>query len=315
MKKSTPISSTTPGYKKWDRGLKVFYVAMLALPLIQFFICYICVNFNSILLSFQEYDKLTGKTSFVGFDQFAELWRKFFDGTLWKAFGNSMKYFAINVFLVIPCTLMFSYYIFRRFTGGGFFKILLFLPNMVSGMIWVMFYYDLCEFGIPDMLVMMKGLSERPAGLLLETETAESMLIIFNVWMTMGSTMLLYLNAMTQISPSVIEAAELDGAGEARTFVSVILPSIWGTLVSFLVLQIAMIASNQASIFSFFASDGARVQTLGYYQFSLLYWYGQLRGPEAYPYAAAVGLFFTLIVAPVSLISKHFLLKYGPKEE
>ena len=43
------------------RNGNVFFWVMLALPLLQFAIFYVGVNFNSILLAFKSYENYTGK--------------------------------------------------------------------------------------------------------------------------------------------------------------------------------------------------------------------------------------------------------------
>ena len=54
----------------------IFYIAMMALPVIQFSIMYIAVNFNSILLAFKEYDHTTGQYFFTGFQNFTKVFDK-----------------------------------------------------------------------------------------------------------------------------------------------------------------------------------------------------------------------------------------------
>ena len=58
--------------RKIDKKL-IFYIACFALPVLQFLIFYIGVNFQSILLAFQKYD---GKTTSFYFDK-QDLWVNF----------------------------------------------------------------------------------------------------------------------------------------------------------------------------------------------------------------------------------------------
>ena len=116
-------------------------------------------------------------------------------------------------------------------------------------------------------------------------------------------------------SISVLEAAAIDGAGEFRTFFKIVIPMIWQTLVSFIVINMAAIATNQAELFSFFGINAdPSVQTFGYYQFILIM-SGDAKDPTSYPYAAAVGMLMTLLIAPLTMLVRWLLVKYGPKEE
>ena len=53
----------------------IFYWSILALPLLQFGIFYVGVNFNSLLLAFRQFDVMTNESSFVGFSNFAQVFR------------------------------------------------------------------------------------------------------------------------------------------------------------------------------------------------------------------------------------------------
>ena len=46
----------------------IFYIIMIAFPVLQFLVMYIYVNINSILLSFQDFNRDTNQFEFVGFD-------------------------------------------------------------------------------------------------------------------------------------------------------------------------------------------------------------------------------------------------------
>ena len=57
-------SKTTGAVKKMSsikKSGRLFYITMIALPLVQFLIFYVIVNFNSILMAFQNYDNSTGE--------------------------------------------------------------------------------------------------------------------------------------------------------------------------------------------------------------------------------------------------------------
>ena len=56
----------------------LFYIGLLALPLLQFAIFYVYVNFNSFFLSLHEYNVETYKYDFVWFDNFGEVFEEIF---------------------------------------------------------------------------------------------------------------------------------------------------------------------------------------------------------------------------------------------
>ena len=64
--------------KRFDKKL-LFYIGLLALPLLQFSIFYIYVNFNSIILAFKKYDVIEFSYDFVGFGNFETVFDNIFE--------------------------------------------------------------------------------------------------------------------------------------------------------------------------------------------------------------------------------------------
>ena len=294
-----------------ERSANIFFYTMVALPIIQFIIFYIVVNFNSILLAFKQYEVVPGKgyvTRWIDFGNFQTIFSE------WKnteyisnSLPNALKYFALNVLIVIPFTLLFAYYIYKKFRGHDFFRIMLFLPSVICAMVIVVFYRDFVEWVVGELLNYDTIFND--------DARASLPLAILYVMLNFSAGILLYLNAMSAISQSTIEAAKIDGASELRTFWHVVLPSIWGTIVSLLVLAFAEIGMGQANLYSIYGSTALQSQqTLGYYVFNLV---ASQQGNDLtqYPKAAAYGLLITAVIAPVTIIARHMLLKYGPRDE
>ena len=60
--------------RKGDKSELIFYCLLVALPLLQICIFYFYVNFNSILMSFQKYSKVTDTFTFDFGVNFSEIW-------------------------------------------------------------------------------------------------------------------------------------------------------------------------------------------------------------------------------------------------
>src|SRR5206468_6988864 len=70
-----------------------------------------------------------------------------------------------------------------------------------------------------------------------QTSTALPVIMAITVWQFTGITFVLYFAAMSQIEPSVLEAARMDGAGNIRTITSIIWPSVRGTTLALAILS------------------------------------------------------------------------------
>lgn len=298
--------------KSMGKGARTFYIVMFALPLLQFLIFYVAVNFNSILLAFKSIYKVNENghiyyvTKFVGFDTFKKFIVTELNSQLYQvAIKNSLIYLAFSIVIVIPLGLIFSFYVYKKMPCSGLFRTFLFMPSVICSLVLVIFYQYMSDFCIPEMFGVQALLSTK--------KTAFAAIVFFNFWFSFGPASLVYVNAMTQIEPSSIEAAELDGAVGIKQFWYIVLPAIFSSISSYIIICIAQIATNQLSGYSFFreAADNYGVQTIGYNLFVLAST-GEL---EKYPTAAAGGVLFTLIIAPLTMIIRTLLNKFGPSEE
>ena len=96
----------------------IFYIAVVALPVLQFVIFYLYVNFNSIILAFQKYvPPATGEVGFrkvfANFDNFEVAFSTLVNG--WNMIANSLRMIACELFIGLPLALLFSFYIYKKF--------------------------------------------------------------------------------------------------------------------------------------------------------------------------------------------------------
>jgi ABC-type sugar transport system permease subunit len=82
------------------------------------------------------------------------------------------------------------------------------------------------------------GLGSLVQGWLAQSSTALPVLMAITIWEWTGLTFILYFSAISQIDQEILEAARLDGAGNIRTLVSIIWPSVGGTTAAILVLSV-----------------------------------------------------------------------------
>ena len=112
----------------------IYYVLGLALPLTQFFLLYVVVNFNSILLAFQKFDIKTGKYEIIGFDNFKDVFVAFKEGGWFNYILRGLLMYGISI-VEIPFVLLFAFYFCKRKRFYKTFEFILLLPSMISGLV------------------------------------------------------------------------------------------------------------------------------------------------------------------------------------
>ena len=296
----------TVSRKLKERNRKIFYYCMVALPLLQFFIFYVCVNVNSFVLAFKSYSVTEGE-KFVGFENFSNVINGLFDDAkLSTAFTNSLTAWAAGLLIGTTLALVFSYYVYKKYLGSGLFRIVLFLPSIVSSIVLVvMFRYFLTDF-VP---AFVKPWGIKVPDFLDTPDTAWGTLLFYLIWTGFGTSTMMYVGAMNNISDSIVEYAKLDGFSPLQEFFHITLPMIYPTIVTFITVGLAAVFTNQVGLYQFFGKDAEpQLYTVGYYMYVSI----QMGGKADYPFLAAFGLVMTFITAPITLGVKKLLEKYGP---
>ena len=299
------------GIAKRRRQEKVFYWLILALPLLQFCIFYIGVNFNSVLLSFQKIEKsaIDGKFiySWVGLENFKySLSQLLNEYELIQSFKNSIKAYVVGLVFGTGASLLFSYYIYKKGWLSGAFKVILFLPSIVSSVTMVIVFKYFVENAYPELMKIL--FNKEVEGLLANPATAFGTLLLYSVWAGFGGGILMYLGAMNSISESVVEAAQIDGITPLKEFFHITFPLIYPTFVTLFVAGLAGIFSNQLNLYTFFGEGASKQYYLyGYYMFLHTSY-----GMTSYPHVASMGIIFTLILAPIIFFVRWLLNKIGP---
>ena len=298
------------GLKK--RNDMIFYCLMMLFPIAQFCTFYIAVNLNSVILAFKNYETLDGTYGWAGFENFRLVFYNLVhEPTLLYSAKNSLILYACGLVVGVPLALMFSFYIYKKKPLYRVFKIMLFLPSIISAIAMTVMFKYFVERAIPELLELIFG--KTYTGLLSSgSATAFATLVFYSIWIGFGTGILMYSGAMNAISDSVVEAAQIDGIGTVREFFNITIPLIWPTIVTFLVVGVAGIFTNQVNLFSFFGPKAENsLSTFGYY----LYSNTQSATTADYPYLSSMGIVMTFIAVPLTLLVKFLLEKFGPSTD
>lgn len=147
-----------------------------------------------------------------------------------RAMLNTVIYTGI-VLLSIPLALVIAALLQTRgLRSVGLIRVAYFLPIVTMpvavGWIWSLIYNG--EFGVLNTVLRFIGLPGR--SWLTEPQTALVAISLVGIWLSIGYPIVLFIAALQGVPVELTEAAELDGAGPIRRFVSVVLPMISPTV-------------------------------------------------------------------------------------
>ena len=186
---------------------------------------------------------------------------------------------------------------------GRFYRFILFLPSILPGVLLANIFECLSRDVLPLLIGLENPLGSSDPSVILQT------VIAYSVFLGFGTQVLLYSNAMEQISPSVLEAAQLDGVSNLQELFHIILPDIMGTITTFMVATIAGAFTNQANLYTFYgewiATNMSDANTLGYYMFVIVQNGGKF-GKDYYGFASALGLCCTVVAIIPTVLFRNF---------
>ncbi len=291
------------------RSELTFITLALIYPMIIFAIFYLYVNFNSFLLAL----KVEQDGAFVFADDLFANFRKTFrmltkDPVMIQGLKNQLLIYAYGIFINQPFQIIISYFIWKKIPLGGLFKIIIFIPSIVSTMVYV----SIGRYMFNELVPLIVGYQPR---LLDDFDTQFPTVFIYSILIGVGGNIVYYLGAISGVDQSVVEYGKLDGLNSPRELWHIVLPHIWPTMISFIVVTTSQFFTEKLMLYDFFGG-GAHTSsyTLGYYYFQLVFSNNTLN-MTAYPEGAAAGLMFTIIAVPLTFGVKYLLERFGPSED
>lgn len=294
----------------------LFYTAFIAFPILHYLVFYVFINFNSFLMAFRTYtlDPLKGMIyEFAGWKNFGDAWQLLVKSgdRIWM----SVLFLAISLFFSTPLALLFSYYIYKKRFMSGLFRVMLFLPQILSGVILGLLYRYMCN-QVAGWFAD-KWFHTPAKDLLTDPSSQVWMVIFFNVLMSFGVNVLTYSGTMSGINQSLIESAQLDGCNPLQEFLHIVIPMIWPTVATLAVVGFSRIFTEQWQVLTLLSLYPGKADNMGYYLY-VQAMNGDFISSQttlAYGTLSALGLILTAFILPTTMALRWALDKYGPKAD
>lgn len=188
-------------------------IGLLVLNIVPFF--------QTLLMSFQNVSTF-GTSTWNGLGNYTKLMN---DAEFWQAFSNTLIYSAVQVPVTVILSTIAAVFLNNKIKGIEIYRTIYFLPMIAApaavAMVWRWMYN--AEYGIINNILQTVGFSGEISWLT-DPNIVLWSLIIVGVWSNVGFNMILLLAGLQEIPKTYYEAAEIDGAGTFRKFISVTLP-------------------------------------------------------------------------------------------
>ena len=199
---------------------------IMLIPGILFFLVFCYGPMYGLVIAFQDFYPLRGisGSDFVGLKHFRELFTNpFFLSVL----RNTLIISFYKLLICFPAPIIFCLAL-NEIKSHGFKKAvqsISYLPHFIS---WVVVSGIFLEFLSPSrgpINILLKELGFEPIFFVADPKYFRAVLVITDMWKSVGWGSIVYLAAITNVDPALYEAAEMDGAGRIKQILHVTLPS------------------------------------------------------------------------------------------
>ena len=179
---------------------------------------------------------------------------------------------------------------------------------VVSGMIITLLSAD---GGTVNWLLTKMGVVDEPVNFLSNPDYFWTILIASNVWKSIGYNAIIYLAAISGISPDLYEAASLDGASRFRQIFAITLPSIATQIVIMLIMNVANILNAGFDDILLLTNNGENSILMSVADVIDTYVYRVGIKSQRFSFATAVGVFKSVVNISMLLLANKITKKIG----
>jgi ABC-type sugar transport system permease subunit len=114
------------------------------------------VSIYAYKLAFEKYNPDTGEYVWNGFNNFKDFIISLSTTTVMPyAIKNSLTIYLVGVFIGLPLNLIFAFFLYKKVPGTGFFRVVLFLPQILSGIVTSVMFAYFVEGALPAVFTKM----------------------------------------------------------------------------------------------------------------------------------------------------------------
>ena len=292
-----------PGFLK--KIVSKWQLYAMILPAFLFIIIFCYVPMYGVLISFKNFNASLGimRSPWVGFKYFETFFTSPMFGT---TLINTLKISIYTLIFGFPIPIIFALLLnkIRNLHMKKFMQTVSYAPYFISTVVLVSM---LNLFLAPNTGLINDVLGFfriQPINFMIRSEWFRTVYVVSGIWQTMGWNAIIYLAALSGVSPDLYEASIVDGASKLKQILYIDIPSIVPTIVIMLILNAGSMLSVGYEK-AFLMQQGMNLPAS---EIISTYVYKVGLMSAQYSYATAIGVFnsivnFTLIVA-VNFVSR-----------
>ena len=219
-----------PGRKDLDL---LFAILLYVVPtMVLVFLFQLLPIYKAFEYSFQKINLMSGAKTFVGMKNYLAAFQ---DERFLTSMVTTIRYFLMRVPIQVIVGFLLALLIYKPQRWTGFLRTVILLP-VVTSMVVVTAILGLMMHpsnGLFNSILQMVGIPS--LGFLTVSSQALESIVFITVWKNTGLTMLFFLAGLMAISPTLYEAAQIDGASALQKHWYVTIPMLKKTFAFILI--------------------------------------------------------------------------------
>ncbi|WP_226036073.1 ABC transporter permease [Aquibacillus saliphilus] len=281
---------------------KSWVIYAMLLPTLVYFSIFHVIPLIGMKLAFQEF-RIMGANEWVGLKHFKIL---FSSPAFIDVLKNTIIISTMKIIFFFPVPIILSIIInevrsnkYRKFTQS-----ILYLPHFLSWVVIAGVFISLLDPTEGGFNIIRNFFQLPSVDYMTSKDHIRWVLVFSEIWRTAGWDSIIYLAAIMKISPTLYEAAQIDGASSFQQMTKITLPSLYSTIVTVFILNLGFFMNaNFDQVFNF-TNDSVRsvIDIIDTYVYRI----GLVNGQYAYATAASL---FKGAIGVVLIFSTHFISK------
>ncbi len=287
---------------------------LMMVPVVLYYLIFHYLPFYGLQIAFKRFSPFVGiwDSKWVGLENFNYLF--FGPGKVMflRALKNTLVINSYELVFAFPLPILLAI-LFNEMKSARYRKVsqtALYLPHFISELVIAGMVINFLSpvTGVVNNVLLNIGIIEAPIYFMIKPEYYRFIYIFAGVWKNVGFDSIIYFAALLGISPSLYEAAKVDGANRFQQMWNITLPGISSTVIIMFILKIGKLLKIgfEKTILLYTPSTYSVSDVLGSYVYRI-----GLQGSNQLDMATAAGLFEALVGLTLVMIANRIAKRYS----
>ena len=216
-----------------QKAIKRWFPLFVLPTVVAFIISFIAPFIMGIYLSFTKF-KTVSNAKWVGISNYT---KAFQDSDFVNALWFTVKFTIVSVITINVIAFLLALLLTKSIKGTNLFRTIFFMPNLIGGIV----------LGYIWLMIINGVLSYFDVSITYDASYGFWGLVILMNWQLIGYMMIIYIAGIQNVSPDLLEAADIDGATNFQKLIKITVPQVMPsiTICTFLTLTNSFKLSDQ----------------------------------------------------------------------